>query len=93
MDDDATVALYLEQLGGKDASAIMIPEGPERIDFAYRLVVAHPTQFELLETFNPARLRQLAQTAGAAVPEPPQPPNALWRAWVEATHAARLSED
>jgi hypothetical protein len=83
----------LEQLGVAQGPTLKIAAGADRIDFVYRLVVSHPSQFELLETFDPARIRQLVQTLGSELPPDESKPNALWRSWVEAVHGARLSEE
>ena len=82
---------FLQQLGHLPPQ-VEIPSGPARIDFVYQLVLAHPTQFELLDTFSAAKLKELVSTMTTPLPHSTSEPNALWRAWVETVHAGRLSE-
>jgi hypothetical protein len=84
--------------------SLVLQPGNWRAEFAYRVVLEQPARYELLDTLDPAGLREAVRAvAGDNVSSPddilavlrsknPSPPNHLWTSWLETVHASKLQQ-
>jgi hypothetical protein len=82
-----TARRLLDALGITDSA--VLPVGTERLRLAYAAVLAHPRQYQVIESLAPERL---ATVVRSVEPPPATVTEPLWEAWMEVVHAARLSE-
>ena len=83
------------------------PSGEQRMELGYRIALARPRQFEVLESLSSAQLASCLDdidpggrgsdqdTALSRLREraPGGPPNPLWMAWIKNIHAGKLTQD
>ena len=85
----------------------VVPSGESRMELGYRITLAQPRQFEVLESLSSAQIASCLDdidpdargsdpsTALARLREraPGGPPNPLWMAWIRNIHGGKLTQD